>query len=64
MNHLLREERARWGLACRSCCEVVAVVAMRSKLFRNLALGNFEREATPLQGQCFGWQAMNPSISE
>ena len=38
-------------------------VAMRSKLFRNLALVN-ESEASPLQGQLWGWKAMSPSMSE
>ena len=37
---------------------------MRSKLFRNLALVNFESEASPLQGQLLRWKAMSPSMSE
>ena len=44
--------------------QVVAVVAMRPKLFRTLALVNFESEASPLQGQVLGWNAMSPSMSE
>ena len=43
---------------------LLLLLCARSCSASNLALVNFESEASPLQGQLWGWKAVGPGTSE